>query len=114
MEIKALYMPVLVAVLLGTGPLVTAGTLEDPTRPANSALTSRNRTPGFVNNGWVLNSTLVAPDRRVAVINGVHVSEGESVGNATVLQIRKLEVVIQAAGKRKTLELLPDIVKNLP
>jgi len=44
----------------------------------------------------------------------MRVSEGESVDNATVLQIRKLDVDISASGKRITLPLFPDIVKRQP
>ncbi len=114
MQIKPACMAILVPVLLGTSPLAAASTLADPTRPANAAMFSSNRALESANNGWILNSTLVAADRRVAVINGKHVIEGESVGNATVLKIQKLDVLIQVAGKRITLKLLPDIVKFLP
>ena len=114
MQMKPVCMAILVSALPGAGSLVTASTLADPTRPANTALYSTYSGHMAVNSRWVLNSTLVAADRRVAVINGQHVSEGESVDNATVLQIRKMDVLIQSGGKRITLRLLPDIVKTLP
>ncbi len=87
--------------------------LIDPTRPASygqaaAAHASESR------RGWTLDSTLVAPDRRVAVINGKRVSEGESVDGARIIEIRKLDVLIQADGRRITLQLLPDIVKKQP
>lgn len=114
MHMKPVSMAILLTVLLACGSLAAANTLADPTRPANAALYSPARLQGTGHNSWVLNSTLIAADRRVAVINGEHVSEGESVGNATVIRIRKLEVLIQVAGKRINLKLLPDIVNILP
>lgn len=88
-----------------------AAALLDPTRPAH-----RDRSgavhPGSVSRGWQLDSTLVAPDRRVAVINGKRVSETEWVDGAQVIEIRKLDVLIQANGRRRTLQLLPDIVQK--
>lgn len=87
-------------------------TLIDPTRPARTHRFSPG--PGGAHSGWTLDSTLVAPDRRVAVINGKRASEGESVDGARVIEIHKLDVLIRADGKRMTLQLLPDIVKKQP
>ena len=114
MQMKPVCMAILAPALLCAGSWVTASTLADPTRPADTALFSTNQEFTAASNGWVLNSTLVATDRRVAVINGQHVSEGESVDSATVLHIRKMDVLIQSGGKRITLKLLPDIVRTLP
>lgn len=98
--------------LSGTLP-VTAGALVDPTRPAapGRPTPAVSTAPRHV---WTLDSTLVAPDRRVAVINGTRVSEGEVVDGARVIEIRELDVVIQTAGRRLTLNLLPDIVQRQP
>ena len=114
MQMKPVCMAILVCALPGAGSLVTASTFADPTRPANTALYSSYSGYTADNSRWVLSSTLVAADRRVARINGQHVSEGESVDNAIVLHIRKMDVLIQSGGKRITLRLLPDIVKTLP
>ena len=114
MRVKHIYTTVLIIVLLWQTVPVAAGSMADPTRPSRLTTHPAQQTSGTVASSWVLNSTLVSPYRRVAVINGVHVSEGETVGNATVLQIRKLDVDIQASGKRITLPLLPDIVKRQP
>jgi len=114
MSMKPIVLAILLPALLGTFPQTTASTLADPTRPGNAALFSASRGHAAADNAWILNSTLVGADRRVAVINGRHVSEGESIDNAKVLRIRKLDVLILSAGKRITLKLLPDIVSNLP
>jgi MSHA biogenesis protein MshK len=90
-----------------------AAALVDPTRPASQDPAAAVH-PGTPRRGWTLDSTLVAPDRRVAVINGKRVGEGESVDGARVIQIRQLDVLLLAAGRRVTLRLLPDIVQEKP
>ena len=92
--------------------LAGATALMDPTRPYATGW--HDSRPGQTSGSWVLHSTLVSPSRRVAVINGIHVTEGESVGNATILKIRKLHVLLQTPDKRITLQLLPDIVRKQP
>jgi len=114
MSVKHLQIAALIVVFLGQSEPAATSTLADPTRPGYPAIHPSQKRSGAVPGSWVLNSTLVSRDRRVAVINGRHVSEGESVDNATVLQIRKLGVDIQVSGKHITLPLLPDIVKRQP
>ncbi|HUT40988.1 MAG TPA: hypothetical protein VM011_06550 [Gammaproteobacteria bacterium] len=92
---------------------VPGSALIDPTRPASHGQAAAAHA-GEPRRGWTLDSTLVAPDRRVAVINGKRVSAGESVDGARVIEIRKLDVLIQADGRRMTLQLLPDIVRKQP
>jgi len=92
-----------------------AGELIDPTRP----ITKKNKTTATkpvnaVHRSWTLESTLVAQDRRVAVINGKLVSEGDTVDGARVIKIRKLDVLVQTSSRRMTLQLLPDIFKKIP
>ena len=91
-----------------------ANELIDPTRPANKHKIKSSDHVGAVHRGWTLESTLVAPNRRVAVINGKLLSEGESVEGAIIIKIGKLEVLIQTPSRRMTLQLLPDIVKIQP
>lgn len=112
MSLKTGLNLALMCVLLLALP-TTGGVLIDPTRPVSQGRSMPVR-PATVQSGWTLNSTLVAPTRRVAVINGKRVSEGESVDGARVIEIRKLDVLIQTTGKRITLQLLPDIVRKQP
>lgn len=91
-----------------------ASVLIDPTRPTTRNKTTSPDPVGAALRVWTLESTLVAPDRRVAVINGRLVSEGESVDGARIIKIRKLDVLIQTPSRRMTLQLLPDIVKKQP
>lgn len=97
-------------VSLASFPL-RAAELIDPTRPPGGAETAPPTRKAATRSGWTLESTLVATDRRVAVINGELVTEGESVGGARVVEIRKLEVLVQTPRGPVTLRLLPDILE---
>ncbi|MHB8455918.1 MAG: hypothetical protein ACYDDO_14765 [Acidiferrobacterales bacterium] len=78
--------------------------LTDPTRPYGSAGEwSRGHA------GLVLQSTLVSPRRRLAVINGREFTVGEHVGGAEITAIRPYEVVLSRAGKQSSLRLLPKL-----
>jgi sRNA-binding protein len=86
--------------------------LNDPTRPYKTdVFEQRNTQP---TSRYNLNSTLVSNNRRVAVINGIYVTEGETVADATVISIRKHDVTLQSSNRLITLKLLPDIIKRHP
>lgn len=80
--------------------------LTDPTRPS---LPVGSKT---VHRGWELSSTLVADGRRVAVINGLRVQEGDRVGAARVVAIGKSEVRLRHGSRNITLRLVPVGIKR--
>jgi hypothetical protein len=97
------------ALLTSLSP-AAAAELNDPTRPYKTdRYEQRNTQPASRYN---LNSTLVSSNRRIAVINGTYLTEGETVGDATVIRIRKHEVTLQSPNRQITLKLLPDIIKR--
>lgn len=55
--------------------------------------------------GWVLHSTLVNNERRIAVINGQSVREGESIAGARVARIQADEVLLDTPERRIRLRL---------
>lgn len=77
--------------------------LADPTRPSShgAAVTGASR------GGLVLQSTLVSPERRVAVISGQRLSVGGKIGGAEVVAIRSFEVILKRSGKESALRMLP-------
>ena len=82
--------------------------LDDPTRPAGlrAAHVPAATTPQRP--AWRLQSILVSPHRRVAVINGHSVAPGERVGGARVTRIGVDRVYLRtAAGRVIQLQLLP-------
>ena len=82
----------------------------DPTRPPDD-------TPGGPapsgSLGPRLESVLIAPDRRVAVISGQQVRLGGKYGEGRVVRITESEVVIRSAEGTETLKLLPEAEKRL-
>lgn len=84
-----------------------ADTLHDPTRPdyvAGAATSSST--------GWQLSSTLISPQRRLAVINGTTVAVGDRIGGARVLAIQPGSVRLRTADGTVTVELLSTSIKT--
>ena len=90
-----LAAPVLCLAQAGLGDPTRPTSLSDPGAAAKAAQAPR----------WRLQSTLVADDRKVAVINGRTVSQGEHIEGATLLEVRRDGVTLQQDGLRLILRL---------
>ena len=87
---SAYSLPVLVLAIWATAvPPVSA--LTDPTRPSSYRAASKSQS-------LRLESILFSDNRRVAVINGAVVSEGDTVGRIKILQIDKNSVRVNNSG----------------
>jgi MSHA biogenesis protein MshK len=87
------------------------GALVDPTRPPNVAGesgTSESAAP----TGPRLQSVLISPTRRVAVISGSTVVQGGKYGSATVVDISEGAVLLRYADRKETLHLISGVVKR--
>jgi MSHA biogenesis protein MshK len=85
-----------------------AASFPDPTRPATF-------TPGAapVPTGRPrLESVLIAPDRRIAVISGQRVQLGDRIGGAQVVSITESAVVLRSDQSSETLLLFPQLKRN--
>ncbi len=102
------YLLVMLLLLVAAGARAQAGDtlagLPDPTRPF-----TWNAGPNHGRTGLVLQSTLVSPLQRLAVINGRAFTVGERVGGAEIVQIRRYDVTLSRAGRRHLLRLLPKL-----
>jgi len=85
--------------------------LVDPTRPPSAAGESNAREAARPR-GPQLQSVLISPTRRVAVISGNTVVQGEKYGSATVVAITEGAVLLRYADRKETLHLIPDVVKR--
>jgi MSHA biogenesis protein MshK len=101
----------LVAALLGIATAQAAWTapFADPTRPP--VPTDGNQSAAV--QGPRLESVLIAPDRRVAVINGQQVVVGARIAGGEVVRISESEVVIRGAEGVQTLKLVPEMRRPL-
>lgn len=86
-----------------------AQALSDPTRPPSfSGETARSATAPASR----LQSVLISPGRKLAVIDGRTVALGERVGDATLFAIAPTQVTLQQGAGYQTLKLYPGIEKS--
>jgi MSHA biogenesis protein MshK len=95
----------LLLALFGTNAVAQSGQLTDPTRPP--IVGGESSVAAAPKRGPTLQSVLISPSRRVAVINGSAVGIGGKVGDATVASISEGAVVLVHANRRReTLQLI--------
>jgi MSHA biogenesis protein MshK len=98
-----------VALLLAVLPVAAQQGLGDPTRPTSMAEPEAAR-PVEAGPRWRLQSTLVADTRRLAVINGRTVAQGEHIEGALVREVRQEGVTLEVGGQRVELRMVPGSV----
>ena len=86
--------------------------LKDPTRPPSHRFSAIGASGTKAAPRWVLSSTLIAPARRLATINGKTVGLGEKVGGAEVMAINPSHVALRDGDREIILELLPIDIKR--
>ncbi len=105
------------------GPVQALELLPDPTRPAvdisatassgvgvgADAATAGATDPVPVSTKEGLQSVILSPQRRAAVINGQTVELGGKVGDATLVEVRESSVVLQGAQGKRVMELFPGV-----
>lgn len=98
------------ALVMNCTTALAAGEIGDPTRP--SRIGSDNRTPETRAPSWVVESIIVAPNRKLATINGRVVGVNEWVGGARVVEILPYEVRLEYKGESRRISLIPIRVKT--
>ncbi len=99
----------LLALLLAGETAASAAPLGDPMRPY---YLGTSRTVTEAKTAWQVQSILISPERRIAVVNGKSLAVGDSIGNATVTAIEPYVVTIEHQGKQTQLLLTPKSVKT--
>ena len=97
--------------------------ISHPTLPANS---QKNDTTTVISpsaeslspsvtatQGWVLNSTIISPYLRIAIINGKQVKIGEKISNAKVKSIEHQQVKLSYQSEIITLSLHRSFISEL-
>jgi MSHA biogenesis protein MshK len=99
------------------GPMSVGGAsawaqiLVDPTRPPTPVVTqaSEAAAPGFQ-----LQSVMISPTRRSAIINGVTVELGGKYGDAVLMRVAEDQVVLRSGTSQQVLRLHPAVEKVGP
>ena len=98
--------PLVIALFAFSG-LAGAAPFADPTRPPNTPDTAPASADG-ASAGPRLESVLIAPDRRIAVISGKQVPLGGKYGEGRVVRITETEVAIREGDATRVLRLFPE------
>lgn len=97
----------------GLTSMLVMAQLDDPTRPPDFVTAVATEADAVEQEeGWTLTSILVSPQRRVAIINGKPLREGESLAGAKVMKINLSGVKLRHKGALINLPLLPIAVKT--
>jgi len=90
-------------------PAALAQGLSDPTRPPTPMSGADTAVEA---GGPQLQSVLISPNRRLAVINGQTVAVGGRVGDATLTQVSETGVVLKRGDLLESVPLLPGVAKQ--
>jgi MSHA biogenesis protein MshK len=101
---KRLALALVASALAGAAP---AAPFADPTQPP-----AIRGDQAVASGGPRIESILIAPDRRLAVINGQQVTIGSRIGSNVVVRISETEVVLRGAEGEQTLKLFPELARD--
>jgi len=85
-----------------------AAPFADPTQPPAMS----DSVAGAASSGTRIESILIAPDRRLAIIDGQQVTVGSRVGSGIVVRITETEVVLRGNEGEQTLKLFPELARE--
>lgn len=94
------------------GRLAHAAEMTDPTRPPASLGSEASRFGEAPSGEPELQSVLISPLRRIAVISGQTVALGEKFGEARVVKITETEVVLRNGHDVQVLKMFPNVEKR--
>ena len=102
----------LLAALGGVGaqPLSAAQDLRDPTRPPAIARTA-GAAGSIERSGWNLQSVLISPERRYAIINGTVVQLGGAIAGAELVAVAEASVTLRTREGLRVVHLFPRVSK---
>lgn len=88
-----------------------AADLPDPTRPP-AALGAAREDGQDAPAALELQSVLISPQRRVAIVSGREVRVGDRIGDARVVRIAENELVLRNGQDMQVLKLFPQVEKK--
>lgn len=108
---------------LGAGVMVMAAcvatgaawaqAVTDPTRPPAGFDSGMSAADAATDGGGAtLQSVLISPTQKAAIISGVMVKLGEKYGDAVLVKVAENEVVLKSGGTQQVLKLHPGVEKR--
>ena len=91
--------------------MAVAQQLRDPTRPPLEVSSKPAAAKSHSRGGLVLQTVLISPERKTAVISGRVMSLGDTVSGFRLVDIREGEVVMKGSKETRTLRLYPEVSK---
>jgi MSHA biogenesis protein MshK len=88
-----------------------AAQANDPTRPP-AGLDTGVVEGDTADGGMMLQSVMISPTGRAAIINGVMVRQGEKYGDAVLVRVAESEVVLKSGSESQVLKLYPAVEKR--
>jgi MSHA biogenesis protein MshK len=95
-----------------TAAFTHAQELRDPTRPPAMAESAGEHGTSTATAGPVLQSVLISPTRKIAMIDGQALKPGDKFGDARVVKITENELVLRNGQEVQTLKLFPQVEKQ--
>lgn len=89
----------------------TAQVMIDPTRPPSGSGIAEAET-GAEGGGPVLQSVMISPALKAAIINGAMVKLGDKYGDAVLVRVAENEVVLKSGDESQVLKLHPGVEKR--
>jgi MSHA biogenesis protein MshK len=102
---------VLVA-LAGCASAALAQVMNDPTRPPSGFMTGESEAATDTGGAIMLQTVMISPTHKAAIINGVLVRLGEKYGDAVLVGVAENEVVLKSGGAQQVLKLHPGVEKR--
>ena len=103
----------LLAAMLFIPIAVSAQIASDPTRPPGSIATGETDVGGDpAGGGPVLQSVMISPTSKAAIINGEMVKLGGKYGDAVLVKVAEHEVVLKSGDTTQVLKMYPGVEKR--
>jgi len=100
------------AVLALMPAIAAAQAMSDPTRPPGAFATGEPEAGGDVAGGPVLQSVLISPTVKAAIISGETVKLGDKYGDAVLVKVAEAEVVLKSGDTTQVLKMYPGVEKR--
>lgn len=113
-DMYRLFKNMMLILLVMTANAVKAEVLPDPTRPPDYQDTVFMQDLPQEMIDWRVTAIRLSDMDRTAIINGIIVREGETVGTAKVIEIQPIHVILEYNGRKAAVRLFSDMAVRKP